>query len=215
MPDSNTAWKILLAWFCVSVAIMAFVGAWPLVAYVITYAVVFGGLAWKYRDRVRPLFKRLKLDNFKGYMLLAVIVTITEELWCWVLGCTLAHPNILVDLFFVTLLWSVWFATWYLYLARKFRFTEKAALLTAASIGVLFEYATKPEMILNPAVLAVSIPLGVLVYAAIFLLPMQLITFDGKKESWVKYPVSVTLPYLLTIPVAILVYIILAALGVL
>ncbi|MCL7416109.1 MAG: hypothetical protein M8349_08660, partial [ANME-2 cluster archaeon] len=49
--------------------------------------------------------------------------------------------------------------------------------------------------------------LGVVVYAAIFVLPMQLIEFNGTNNSKTKYPVGIVLPFILTIPAAVIIFV--------
>ncbi|MBW6518488.1 MAG: hypothetical protein K0A89_08315 [ANME-2 cluster archaeon] len=98
---------------------------------------IFGGLAYRFRHLVVPYFERIGLYNYKGFLLLSIIVTVTEETYCYLLGNKIAYPVLWIDLVLVTGLWTVWFGTWYLYLSKKYASTEKEALMTAASTGVL------------------------------------------------------------------------------
>jgi hypothetical protein len=51
---------------------------------------------------------------------------------------------------------------------------------------------------------SIAFPLAVVVYAAIFVLPMQLIEFTGTNDSRMKYPIGIVLPFILTFPAAII-----------
>jgi hypothetical protein len=55
----------------------------------------------------------------------------------------------------------------------------------------------------------------VVIYAALFVLPLQLVQFTGENTSWTKYVVGIVFPYVLTIPVAVVLYAVLALCGVL
>ncbi|MCL7475236.1 MAG: hypothetical protein M8352_04255 [ANME-2 cluster archaeon] len=107
----------------------------------------------------------------------------------------------------------MWFGTWYLYLSKKYAFTEKEALMTAASTGVLYEYIGTGYFLQNPPGVVLAFPLGVVVYAAIFVLPMQLIQFTGTNNSRVKYPAGIILPFILTIPAAVVIYVLFLTAG--
>lgn len=201
-------------WFGAVLGILAFAGEWTVVAFGATYGLVFGGFAYKYRNKVRPFFRQMGLDNYAGFLVLSVFITVTEETYCYLLGCQTAHPALMIDLALVTAMWSAWFGTWYFYLSKKYAYSEKEALMTAGFVGVFYEYIGKGEIFTNPLGLLMAIPMAVVVYAAIFVLPMQLIDFTGRDESKWKYPVSVILPYILTIPVAVALFVIFSILGI-
>jgi hypothetical protein len=205
---TNLAWKIMLAWFIAIMIIFVIAREWVVFTFGTTYGLIFGGLAYRYRSKVRPFFKRIGLDNYRGFLILAIIVSVTEETYVYILGGDIAHPVLWIDLVLVTGMWTVWFGTWYFYLSKKYAFSEKEALMTAGFIGVFYEYIGTGKIIENPLLIISFTPLAVIIYAAIFMLPMQLINFTGENESKMKYPVSVILPFILTIPVAIALYII-------
>jgi hypothetical protein len=138
--DIDSAWKILLIWFGLVILLLSIAREWRVVSFGVTYGLVFGGLAYHFRHLVVPFFERMGLYHYKGFLLLSVIVSVTEEIYCYVPGNTIAYPVLWVDLVLVTGLWTVWFWTWYFYLSKKYAFTEKEALMTSASTGVLYEY---------------------------------------------------------------------------
>jgi len=204
------AWKVMLAWFVLVIAVFSVAGEWSLVAFEITYGLIFGGIAYKFRSKLRPFFRKLGLDNYFGFLLLCIFVTVTVEVYCYALGNMIAYPILWIDLILVTILWTVWFGTWYFFLSKKYAFSEKEALMTAGFTGILFEYIGTGAIINDPFGFLLATPLAVIIYAAIFILPMQLIDFTGKNESKVKYLVGIVLPFILTIPVAVLSYIVLS-----
>jgi len=204
----------MLMWYWAVLALLALAREWPVVVFGLTYGAVYGGIAYRYRTGVRPLFQKMGLDNYAGFVLLCVLVTVTEETYCYALGCETAHPVLWIDLVLVTVMWSAWFGTWYFYLSKKYAFTEGEALMTAGFTGVLYESMGKGEILANPLGLLIAIPLAVVVYAAVFVLPMQLVDFTGRQESRWKYPVSILLPYILTIPVAVALFVIFSILGI-
>jgi hypothetical protein len=203
-------WKGLLIWFAAVMLILAIAREFVVVIFGVSYGLGFGYLAYRFRHKVRPLFKRFGMDNYWGFILLAMIITVTEETYVWALGGRIAHPILWVDLILVSGMWTVWFSTWHKWLAKKYKWSELEALLAAASIGVLYEYVGTGEILGNPFGLVIAIPLAIVVYAAIFMIPMQLIDFTGKKETTTKWPVSIVVPFIATFPVALLLYVMLS-----
>ncbi|WP_230972280.1 hypothetical protein [Archaeoglobus neptunius] len=61
------------------VVIVSVRGDWGVVTFAVTYGIGFGGIAYRYRRKVKMFFQRRGLDNYCGLLLLAIIVTITEE----------------------------------------------------------------------------------------------------------------------------------------
>jgi hypothetical protein len=147
---------------------------------------------------------RLGLDNIAGFVLLAVGISALEEVWCFALGNKVALPVLWKDVAFCAAVWLPWFLAWRLFLSGRYRFSEKEALLLAASSGLLYELVGKWAFFANPAGLLLVVPLDIVVYAALFVLPMQLLDFTGERTGPAKYLVSTVLPYLLSWPVAVL-----------
>jgi hypothetical protein len=209
------AWEVLLAWFAVVMVIFCLAGEWSVVVFGVTYGLGFGAIAFKYRKKVRPFFQKVRLNTYVGFLLLTGVITVTEEVYCYLLGNEIAHPVLWVDLILVTVMWWVWFSTWYFFLSKRYYFEEKEALLVAGSTGVFYEFVGTGAVLENPFGIALAVPLAVVIYAALFVLPMQLISFTGTRTGKTKYIVGAILPFFLTIPVALIMYIILSVLGVL
>jgi hypothetical protein len=212
--DWNLIWKLMLAWFALVIIIFVIAGGWSLIVFAVGFGIILGGVFYRYRRSVRPLLHRLRLDNYAGFFLLSIAVTVAEETLCYVAGNRIAYPVLWIDLIIISVMWTVWFGTWYFYLSKKYAFQEKEALMVASLTGILYEYLSS-GMFPNPLALLILTPLAVVVYSAIFVLPMQLIDFTGKDNRLRKYLVSIVLPYVLTIPVAVALYIILSLLHVL
>ena len=204
----------MLLWFVLVMVILCIAGEWSVVAFGVTYGLGFGGIAYRLRKKVRPFFQKINLDNYGGFLLLTVVVTITEEIYCYLLGNQIAHPVLWVDLIMVTVMWSVWFGVWYFFLSKRYIFEEKEALMTAGFTGVFYEYVGTGAVLTNPFGFLVAIPLAVVVYAAIFVWPSQLLTYTGKETNKTKYVVGVVLPFVLTIPAALVLYFIFSVFGI-
>lgn len=199
-------WKVLLILFGVSVAIFLITENWKFILFTFTFGGLYGGTVYTYRHRIGMFFEKHGLRNFPVFIFLSILVSVLEELYVYVLGIRTAVPDIWIDIIVVPGEWAVWFATWYLILSRRYRFTAGQALFAAGLEGIMYEYVGNGIFLRNPVGVLLSIPGTVIVYAAIFILPMQLISFTGTSESIWKYPVSVFLPFVLTIPVALLLY---------
>ena len=213
--NSERVWKIILLWFAVVIIIFCIAGEWSVAVFGVTYGLGFGGITYKYRRRIKPFLKNVHLDNFGGFLFIAVTVTITEEVYCYALGNQIAHPVLWVDLILVTVVWLVWFSTWYFWLSKWYSFEEKEVLLVAGSTGIFYEFVGTGEIFRNPLGIFLAAPLAVVVYAAIFVLPMQVITFTGKNTRRMKWVVGGVLPFALTIPVALVLYLVLSLFGIL
>lgn len=209
------AWKVMLSWFAAVMIILSIAGEWSVVVFGVTYGLVFGGVAYKNRKKVKSFFEKVGLDNYKGFLFLTVIITVTEEVYCYVLGNQIAHPVLWVDLILVTVMWSVWFGTWYFFLSKRYYFEEREALMVAAFTGVFYEFVGTGAFLENPFGVVLAVPLAVIVYAALFVLPMQLIPFTGENASKTKYVVGVVLPFVLTLPVALVLYLVFSIIGIL
>jgi hypothetical protein len=211
--DFGIAWKLIIAWFGLGLIVMALAGGWSLIVYTVGFAVLFGGFAYRYRSGVKPFFKKHGLNNYAGFLLLSIAVTAGEEIFCHVTGNRIGNPVLAIDLVIVAALWSVWFGTWYFYLSKTYAYEEKEALLLAGIMGVFDELIGTGAFLASPVVLAVLTPMAIVVYAAVFIWPMQLIDFTGRKNSLWKYPASIVIPAVLTIPVAVVLFIIMGLLG--
>jgi len=174
------------------------------VAFGTSFGLLFGGLAWRYRGSVRPVFARLGLDNFAGFLLLSVLVSAAEETWCRAPGNRVAYPVLWKDIAFCTGVWLAWYSTWYIFIARRFAFREKEALLLAAVIGVFYEFVGNGAFLASPAGILMALPLSTVIYASLFLLPMQLIDFSGRGATGWRLLIGPVLPYLLSWPAALL-----------
>jgi len=200
----DRAWTVILVWFLVVLALFLLSASWSLASFAISFGAIFGGLAWKYRRSVRPIMARLRLDNLLGFALLALGISALEEAWCWALGNRVAMPVLWKDVVFCSLVWLPWFAVWYLFLSKRYHFGEKEALLLAASTGLIYELAGSGAIFSNPAGLLIAVPPILVVYAAIFVVPMQLIEFNGTSRTDWKFAAAPVLPYLLSWPFAAL-----------
>jgi hypothetical protein len=203
MKTWDRAWLVMLAWFGAVIAIFALAQNWALVSFALLFGIGFGAIAWSIRSKVRPAFQRLGLANFGGFAILAVAISSGEEVLCWALGNRIANPVLWKDLVVVNGTWLVWYASWYFILSKRFAYQEKEALFLAACTGILYEYISSGAFWANPAGIVLGAPLAAVVYAALFILPMQLVDFSGKDEKPLKYVESPFLPYLLSFAVAL------------
>jgi hypothetical protein len=211
----TVAWKVILIWFAAVMVLFCIAREWSVAAFGITYGLGFGGIAYKYRRKVQPLFEKCNLFNYYGFLLLTAIITVTEEVYCYILGNQIAHPVLWADLVLVYSMWSVWFGCWYFFIARHYFFEEKEALMTAGFTGVFYEFVGTGAILENVFGIVIAVPLAVVVYAALFVWPLQLIPFTGKRTGNTKYVIGVVLPFLLTIPVALVLYGVLSGIGIL
>jgi hypothetical protein len=203
MDPWSRAWLVILAWFGAVVAIFTVARNWALVWFALVFGLGFGGLFWAIRSRIRPAFEKLGLANFAGFALLSVAISTFEEVLCWALGNRIANPVLWKDLVLVNGTWLVWYASWYFFLAKRYVYQEKEALLLAASTGILYEYVSSGSFYSNPAGIVLGAPLAIVVYAALFVLPMQLVGFEGKIDGAGKYAASTLLPYIFSFAAAV------------
>ncbi|HEY3421549.1 MAG TPA: hypothetical protein VGK13_00225 [Methanocellaceae archaeon] len=119
---ADRAWMIVLAWFTLSILFFCVIGGWSLVIYSIGFGVIYGGIAYRYRRSIRPFLKNIRLDNYAGFLSLAIIVTVAEETFCYITGNHIAYPVLWIDLIMISVLWAVWFGSWYFYISRKYAF---------------------------------------------------------------------------------------------
>ncbi len=201
-------WKLLLSWFILSIAIMTVLQEWGEIAFALSFGVIYGGAVYWKREGIRSYINSTGMNRFPVYIVVCIIVSIAEELYVFALGNRTAVPDIWRDIVIVPGEWSVWFASWYLFLGKKFSFTTGEALFAAGVEGILFEYIGNGFIFSNPVGFVISIPLTIVVYAAIFMLPLQFISFTGSYGKVWKFPVSILMPYLFVIPVAVLLFVI-------
>ncbi|MGA9140246.1 MAG: hypothetical protein WBZ29_08480 [Methanocella sp.] len=206
---------LLLLWFLAIVVIFFVAGNRNAAVFAFLYTIVYGGICYRYRDRIKSLLTGIPVPVAVKFIGLAFLVTAAEEIFCYLTGNRIAIPVLWADVIFCCIAWLGWFGTWYFFLSKKYRYTDTEALLLAGMAGLLYE-GTGPVLASPIAILPILViaPFLFLVYAAIFLLPMQLISFTGMKESLWKYPVSIVLPYLVSIPIIIVLFIFFLILGV-
>jgi len=205
----DLVWKALMAWAAVDLIIFAIVQSWNLIAFSVLFGLVFGYVSWTFRDRLRLALKQAGLDNFAVFLILAFVIGVFEELVCWGLGNRIANPILWADLIQVCVSWLFWFATWHLFLAKRFAYSEKEALLLGASVGILYEGVSSLNIFISPLLVLLMAPLAVVIYAAIFLLPLQLIDLKGTDRSLWRFPAGIFLPYLASLPMGIVLAIVL------
>lgn len=204
----------MILWFGAACLILATAKEWSVVLFAVTYGLGFGGICYVLRKRVRKRLMDLHLKNYGGFLVTTVLITVGEETYCYALGNRIAHPVLWVDLLMVTIFWSVWFGTWYFFLSRWYQFQEKEALMTAGCTGILYEFVGTGAILENPGGFLLITPLAVVVYAAIFVLPLQFLDFSGKRTGSSKYVVGIFLPFFLTVPAALGLYVIFSVLGI-
>lgn len=207
--ELNRFWKILLAWYAIYAVGMSLSHNWTVLAFSLTFGVGYGGGVYIMRRRIRSVFLRIKTGRFPVFIFISLAISAAEEYYVHILGNRTALANIWLDMIIVPITWIAWMSTWYLFLSRRYGYTEEEILLLSGSTGILFEYVGTGSFLTNPLGFVLSIPATIIVYAAIFILPMQMISFNGINRSWTRYPVSSILPYVLSLPVSLLLYAIL------
>lgn len=207
MLKNCIAWYIIIAWLVIALVLLFLLQSWKILVYSLTFGVAYLFLIFRFRRKIRDSFSGIGKYRFLLFVITAVAVSVLEEIYIYSLGNSIAFPDIRTDIFVVPLEWLVWFSTWFLVISRKYYYTEPEALLTAGITGILFEYSGKGFLVSEPLSILLFFPVTIVVYAALFVLPMQLIDFTGKNNSWLKYPAGIMIPYLLTIPVVIGLYI--------
>jgi hypothetical protein len=207
--------SLLLLWFMAVVVVFFVAGNRSAAVFAFLYAIVYGGICYRFRSEIRRFLVNMPGNTVMKFFFVAFLVAAAEEIFCFLMGNHIALPVLWADILFCSFVWFGWFGTWYFYLSKHYRFGEQEALLVAGISGLLYE-GSGLVLANPPAVLAILLitPFLALVYSAIFLVPMQLIRFTGTKESLWKYPVSVVLPFLISVPIAILVFIVFILAGV-
>lgn len=199
-------WKVILIWSAISIFILSATHDWSEVIFTVTFGFLYGGMVYHNSQKIGDFSESSGLKNFPVYIAVCLLVSVVEELYVYSLGNRIAVPIIWKDLVIVPGEWLVWFAAWYLIIARKFAFSYGEVLFLSGFGGIMFEFLGNGLAITNIVGFIITFPLTIVVYAAIFILPMQFINFSGQSHSFWKYPASIIIPYVLTIPVTILLY---------
>ncbi|OPY28838.1 MAG: hypothetical protein A4E28_01299 [Methanocella sp. PtaU1.Bin125] len=199
--------SLLLLWFMGIVVIFFFFGNRSAAVFAFAYTIIYGGICYRYRDCIRSLLNGIRLPVVIKFFGIAFLVAAAEEVFCYLTGNRIALPVLWADILFCGLAWFGWFGAWYFFLSKKYRYSATEALLLAGMAGILYE-GIGPVLANPVAVLPVLViaPFIFLVYAAIFVVPMQLISFTGTKEGLWKYPVSIVLPYLASLPIVLVLF---------
>ncbi|HUL62076.1 MAG TPA: hypothetical protein VLT35_03355 [Methanocella sp.] len=215
MDRKRLALLLLSLWFMAVVAVFFLAGNRSAAVFAFLFTAVYGGVCYRYRDRIRSILASVPVSKALMFFIVAFAVTAAEETFCFLTGNRIALPVLWADILFCGLVWSGWFGTWYFYLSKTYRFGETEALLVAGLSGLLYEGAG-PVLASPPSALPILLiaPFLSLVYSAIFLVPMQLIRFTGAKDSAWKYPVSVVLPFLVSVPITLALFIVFRVTGV-
>lgn len=210
MMNIDSIWKIILSWFCIVCILFLLTGNSSIAIFGLTYGIGFAALSLFFKERIKDFLSRQGFRTAFGFFALALLATIFEESYCFFLGNKIAHPNLLIDILFVYTIWLGWFGAWYFFLSKKYKFNEKEALFAAGLSGIMYEYAGKPEFLANPTGILIVAPLAIVIYATLFIIPMQAIDFTGKEDGWTKYIAAMLLPFIISLPIAILDLLVLA-----
>jgi len=211
---TRALFAIGVVWFAASVAVLAIAGAERVVVYLLLFVGVYGGVLWSVRHRIRPGLARLGLDNTAGFVLLGVGASSIEETVSFAAAgpSSLVIPNLPVDLVWINAIWLGWLLPWYVFIPRRFSFTEREALLVGGSTGVLFEVIVTRIAFSFPLVV-LWVPVAWTVYAVVFLAPLQLVRFPTSSSRRGKVPVALAATWGPAIAVALALYVLFGALG--
>jgi len=207
--------SLLLLWFMAIVIVFFVAGNRGAAVFAFLYAIGYGGLCYRYRGTIKRFLVSLPGHPALKFFAVAFLVSAAEEVFCFLTGNHVALPVLWADVLFCGLVWFGWFGTWYFYLSKRYSYGEQEALLTAGVSGLLYEGTGL--VLANPlgifALLLIA-PFLALVYSAIFIVPMQLISFTGTRNGRWKYPVSVLLPYIVSVPITMALFVLFSILGV-
>jgi hypothetical protein len=191
----------------VALVIFALAQEWTVFIFTLIMS-VFGGLIYWKKDW---LLKKLP-TGFVWFILIAAVISILEESLCFTLGCNMADPNLLIDLYIVVPIWAVWFSSWWL-MAKRYKFTQIEALMIAGFNGFLYEYVGTGAVLQDPIGWIIAYPLVSIVYSSIFILPMLMIKFTGERRNVTAFFIAAFLPFALSIPTVVVLGIIRALIG--
>ena len=206
----------IAVWASISLLISVLVKSYGLVAYVVVFVGLFGGVFIRYRSHIVGWLRNAGWSSTPKYVLLISIITLIEEWLVLVLAgrAGLMYPghfgvNMLLVLSFLV----PWLLTWKLYLLKQYRYSKNEAIMTAGLAGVMYE-VLNPARMMNPAAWLMLTPLSILIYAVVAYLPLQVIEYSGRKQSRIKYLVSVLLLFVVSWGPALLVFMALSVFGV-
>lgn len=209
----STFWKLVYIWTAVSLALFAVIGGWQLIGFVITYALVFGGMVAAVHPITRAGLRRKGRTGPLPFLLVAVAWSCFEELWCNAFGCKLAISVLWADLVFVSAVFTAWLATWYFVLARRFRFTSGQAIIMGSLMGAFFEVVLPGHLFSQPLAALLITPLAILIYRTLFVVPFAMMEFTGTRETPLKYAAAIVLPVVAAGAAAVVVFIVFTLVG--
>ncbi len=198
MQKLDVVWFTILIWLSISLVIYLLIGEYSIPLFALTYGILYLSFLWYFRDKIRAIFSRYS-DSFTFFVFVSLISVTVEELWCWLAGGTLARSIIWQDLLVVSISWVPWFLVWKYYLSKKFAWSDKEAMLVAGFTGILFELVPKLQIFANLIATIIILPTIIIVYSAVFLLPMLAMNFTGKNNVWYKYPLAIFIPYVASV----------------
>lgn len=207
------AWQIIIVAALLICGLLVAVGGWNTAAFSLLWGFGVGGACYRWREEIHAALASAHLITYAGFVLVVTVVSVVEESLCAGFGCQLAVKNYWADLFVVTCLWVAWLTGWYFLIAPRFKFTYEEALLVAASTGIMFEAVGNGRAFADPVGSLLALPLVIVVYAGITAVPIRMLEFKGTREGRSKYPIAFFVPYLLVLPVAVPVFIIVSLAG--
>lgn len=210
----STVWKILLVWFAIVLIIFFIAKEFSIFSFGIVFVFLLGVLPWKFRNEIRKFFVKIKLNSFKGFFLVAFLITAVEETICYLMGNKVAYPVLWIDILLVFFIWLGWFGSWYFFISKKYLFTNLEMILASGLPGVLYEYVAKPEFLANPLGVLIAFPLASVIYSVIFIFPSTTLNFSGKNNSWTKWLVAMFLPFAISLPLVIIAFVVLKIFGI-
>jgi hypothetical protein len=151
-----------------------------------------------------------------GYIVISVIVTTVEEMLVYAFGgvIALAQPILWVDLTWVNLVWLAWLLPWYLLIQKFAHFSRWEALMIGGTSGIFFEVILS-RVFLGGAILTLMwIPLAWVIYATVFLIPLQLLEFRTGPTSSREVAFAIIVPWAWSGLVGICLWVVFAIAGI-
>jgi hypothetical protein len=211
----DTVYKVVLVWSTISIGIFLLLKEYGLVAYVVVFVGLFGVIAYRQRIELGRFLRRIGFAHPLFFSLLVIGLVLFEEYLAYVLAGPegVMYPEHLsINMVLIATFWLAWLLSWKWYIAPKYHFTEREAIMTAGFAGIMYEIIG-PMHFLDAASWLLIAPLSILIYAAVAILPMQLIDFSGQQVSKYKYLIATVIPFLLTWPPALVLYFVLTSAG--